>query len=72
MTAPFLLDEMFDESTCLAGPFHICRAALGQAEPILRTGGPAVQDYREALAGPTGFRSPGFLGINDGATTKQR
>ena len=27
MTAPFLLDEMSEESTCLAGPFHICRAA---------------------------------------------
>jgi hypothetical protein len=27
MTAPFLLDEMSEESTCLVGPFHICRAA---------------------------------------------
>ena len=31
MTAPFLLDEMSDESTCLAGRFHICRAAVAKA-----------------------------------------
>jgi microcystin-dependent protein len=46
MTAPFLLDEMFDESTCLAGPFHICRAARLIKSTLKNT----LPNFAEALA----------------------
>jgi hypothetical protein len=84
MTAPFLLDEMSEESTCLVGPFHICRAAAWNKDPAFgvigihysmpkhteaaRIGGVTLQIIRDWVMR---FNARGATGLLDGKSPGQ-